>query len=128
MENALAMLFMLQVSVQRNVDRITYACTKEELNDDIKTMPEEERERYIAKYKGWVQILFNKHSRIMSAMITGPARFPSRRNEKMNNYYDNAVNEFRAWREKVLKSIARRVGDKTGIRKRRKWMRVKDDR
>lgn len=45
----------------------------------------------------------------MSAMITGPARFPSRRNEKMNNYYDNAVNEFRAWREKALKSIARRI-------------------
>jgi hypothetical protein len=82
---------------------------EEELNDDIKTMPEEERERYIAKYKEWVQILFNKHSRIMSAMITGPARFPSRRNEKMNNYYDNAVNEFRAWREKVLKAIARRI-------------------
>ena len=82
---------------------------EEELNDDIKTMPEEERERYIAKYKEWVQILFNKHSRIMSAMITGPARFPSRRNEKMNNYYDNAVNEFRAWREKALKSIARRI-------------------
>ena len=57
---------------------------EEELNDDIKTMPEKERERYIAKYKEWVQILFNKHSRIMSAMITGPARFPSRRNEKMN--------------------------------------------
>ncbi len=84
---------------------------EEELNDDIKTMPEEERERYIAKYKGWVQILFNKHSRIMSAMITGPARFPSRRNEKMNNYYDNAVNEFRAWREKALKAISRKIED-----------------
>lgn len=48
--------------------------------------PEEERERYISKYKEWGEILFNKHSRIMSVMITGPARFPSRRNEKMNNY------------------------------------------
>lgn len=84
---------------------------EEELNDDIKTMPEKERERYIAKYKEWVQILFNKHSRIMSAMITGPARFPSRRNEKMNNYYDNAVNEFRTWREKALKAITRRIKD-----------------
>ena len=49
----------------------------------------------------------------MSAMITGPARFPSRRNEKMNNYYDNAVNEFRAWREKALKSIARRIEEQS---------------
>ena len=82
---------------------------EEELNADIEKMPEEEKERYISKYKEWVQILFNKHSRIMSAMITGPARFPTRRNEKMNNYYENAVSEFRAWREKVLKAIARRI-------------------
>ena len=27
----------------------------------------------------------------------------------MNNYYDNAVNEFRTWREKALKAIARRI-------------------
>lgn len=84
---------------------------EEELNADIEKMPEEERERYISKYKEWVQILFNKHSRIMSTMITGPARFPTRRNEKMNNYYENAVSEFRAWREKVLKAIARRIED-----------------
>lgn len=100
---------------------------EEELNDDIKTMPEEERERYIAKYKEWVQKLFNKHSRIMSAMITGPARFPSRRNGKMNNYYDNAVNEFRAWREKALKSIARRIEEAKpeDQKAEEEWMRVK---
>lgn len=84
---------------------------EEELNADIEKMPEEERERYISKYKEWVKILFDKHSRIMSAMITGPARFPTRRNEKMNNYYENAVSEFRVWREKALKAIARRIED-----------------
>lgn len=84
---------------------------EEQLNDDIKKIPEEERGRYISKYKEWVRTLFDKHSRIMSAMITGPARFPTRRNEKMNNYYENAVSEFRAWREKVLKAIARRIED-----------------
>lgn len=84
---------------------------EEELNADIEKMPEEERECYISKYKEWVKILFDKHSRIMSAMITGPARFPTRRNEKMNNYYENAVSEFRVWREKALKAIARRIED-----------------
>lgn len=82
---------------------------EEELNEDIKKMPEEERVRYISKYKEWVRTLFDKHSRIMSAMITGQALFPTRRNEKMNNYYENAVSEFRAWREKALKAIARRI-------------------
>lgn len=84
---------------------------EEELNNDIKKMPEEERARYISKYKEWVRTLFGKHSRIMCEAITGPARFPSRRNEKMNNYYDNAVNEFRTWREKALKAMARRIED-----------------
>lgn len=84
---------------------------EEELNDDIENMPEEERGSYISKYKEWVRTLFGKHSRIMSAAITGPARFPAQRNEKMNNYYDNAVSEFRGWREKALKAIARRIED-----------------
>ena len=85
-------------------------CEKE-LNADLENMPENEKEHYITKYKEWVRTLFCKHSRIMSAMITGPARFPSRRNEKMNNYYDNAVNEFRTWREKALKAISRKIED-----------------
>lgn len=85
-------------------------CEKE-LNADLENMPENEKEHYITKYKEWVRTLFYKHSRIMSAMITGPARFPSRRNEKMNNYYDNAVNEFRTWREKALKAISRKIED-----------------
>ena len=84
---------------------------EKELNADLENMPENEKEHYITKYKEWVRTLSYKHSRIMSAMITGPARFPSRRNEKMNNYYDNAVNEFRTWREKALKAISRKIED-----------------
>lgn len=80
-----------------------------ELNTDLLNMPESEKEHYIAKYKDWVRTLFAKHSRIMSAMITGPARFPTRRNEKANNSYDAAYKEFREWREKALKAIARRI-------------------
>lgn len=79
------------------------------LLNDLKQVPDEEQEQYTAKFKEWVRTLFDKHSRIMSAMITGPARFPTRRNEKANNYYDSAVKEFGEWREKALKAIARRV-------------------
>lgn len=82
---------------------------EKELNTDLLNMPESEKERYITKYKDWVRTLFAKHSRIMSAMITGPARFPTRRNEKANNSYDAAYKEFREWREKALKAIARRI-------------------
>lgn len=100
---------------------------EKELNTDLANMPENEKERYIAKYKDWVRTLFDKHSRIMSAMITGPARFPTRRNEKMNNYYDSAVGEFREWREKALKAIARRIEDVKPIEQKEveEWERVK---
>ena len=82
---------------------------EEALLDDLKQIPEAEQEQYIAKFRDWVRTLFDKHSRIMSAMITGPANFPTRRNEKANNYYDASLKEFSAWREKALKVIARRI-------------------
>lgn len=100
---------------------------EKELNSDLANMPESEKERYITKYKDWVRTLFNKHSRIMSAMITGPARFPTRRNEKTNNSYGASCREFREWREKALKAIARRIEEAkpSEQRKNEEWMRLK---
>lgn len=100
---------------------------EQELNADLANMPENEKEHYITKYKDWVRTLFNKHSRIMSAMITGPARFPTRRNEKANNSYDAACKEFREWREKALKAIARRIEEAKPAEQREseEWARLK---
>lgn len=100
---------------------------EKELNADLENMPENEKEHYITKYKDWVRTLFNKHSRIMSAMITGPARFPTRRNEKANNSYDAAFKEFREWREKALKAIARRIEEAKPAEQREseEWERLK---
>lgn len=98
-----------------------------ELNTDLLNMPESEKEHYITKYKDWVRTLFAKHSRIMSAMITGPARFPTHRNEKANNSYDSAHSEFREWREKALKAIARRIEEAKPAEQREneEWTRLK---
>lgn len=79
------------------------------LISDLANIPQEEQPRYIDKFTNWVRVLFDKHSRCLSAMITGPARFPTRRNEKANNSYESAVKEFGEWREKVQKAIARRI-------------------
>lgn len=100
---------------------------EKELNTDLLNMPESEKERYITKYKDWVRTLFAKHSRIMSAMITGPARFPTRRNEKANNSYDAAYKEFREWREKTLKAIARRIEEAKPAEQKEseEWQRLK---
>lgn len=79
------------------------------LQNDLKQIPVEEQERYIAKFREWVRTLFERHSRILSPMITGPARFPTAKNNKANNAYDNAVNEFETWRKRAMKSISRRI-------------------
>ena len=79
------------------------------LQSDLKIIPKEEHERYIAKFREWVRTLFEKHSRILSVMITGPARFPNARNEKANNSYDAAVNEFFEWRKRASKAIERNI-------------------
>ena len=82
---------------------------EEELNDDLKNMPEEEKERYIDGYKKHLFALLSAKSRCLSPMITGPANFPVRRNEKANNSEHKRSEEFTAWREKTLKYIAKKV-------------------
>lgn len=82
---------------------------EEGLQKDLATMPAEERPAYFEKYKSWVRTLFLKHSRIASAIIVGPAKFPNDRNRRANNSYDAVLNEFHEWREKYLKAVERRV-------------------
>lgn len=81
---------------------------EKELNNDLARMLDNEKEHYISKYKEWIRTLFAKHSRIMSPIVTGPARFPSQKNAEMNGYYDSAFKGFQEWREKYLKGAVLR--------------------
>lgn len=82
-----------------------------QLNDDISTMPESEIERYVSGYNQRLFSLMAAKSRCLSSMITGPANFPVRRNEKANQSEHNRSIEFSEWREKALKSIAKKIED-----------------
>jgi hypothetical protein len=99
------------------------------LQSDLKLMPNEEQERYTAKFREWVRTLFERHSRILSPMITGPARFPTSRNNKANNAYDNAVNEFEEWRKRAVKAINKRIDDAKPEEQKQaeEWLRLKRD-
>lgn len=99
------------------------------LQSDLKLMPNEEQERYTAKFREWVRTLFERHSRILSPMITGPARFPTSRNNKANNAYDNAVNEFEEWRKQAVKAINKRIEDAKPEEQKQaeEWLRLKRD-
>lgn len=99
------------------------------LQSDLKLIPNEEQERYTAKFREWVRTLFERHSRILSPMITGPARFPTSRNNKANNAYDNAVNEFEEWRKRAIKAINKRIEDAKPEEQKQaeEWLRLKRD-
>lgn len=77
-----------------------------EVNADLVEMPESMREEYYATYRSKITDLFHRHSRIMSAAIVGPARFPTAKNHRANDSYDNAAMEFVEWRKRQLKRAA----------------------
>ena len=80
-----------------------------ELNEDLKNIPESEQQRYIENYTKNLFHWLSAKSRCLSSMITGPANFPTRRNEKANNTEHNASVTFTEWREKALRAISRKI-------------------
>ena len=81
------------------------ASHEKELHEDLQSMPEEQRERYTENYKRYFSAIIAANSRCASAMITGPARFNTARNEKACNSLNKSVAAFREWRERALDSI-----------------------
>src|SRR3989304_4048067 len=81
----------------------------EELEEDLKALPEDEHERYGANYKSYLFAWLGAQSRCASTMITGPANFPVRQQEKAHNSERNKYNDFREWRERVFKAIEKRI-------------------
>ena len=49
-------------------------------------------------------------SRVMSAMITGPSKFPTRHNEKHSRSYENKVQAFLDWTKKAIYRISKTLG------------------
>lgn len=82
-----------------------------ELTGDISNMPESDKVAYISRYEALLLNWLSAKSRTISTMITGPANFPVRRAEKANQSEQNRYSEFRDWRDKALKGIAKRKED-----------------
>lgn len=97
---------MISMDPERMGHHICIECS-EELDEFLAQIPEELREEYEAKYlqkwREWLAAL----SRCYSVLVTGPARFNSRRHEKMNDYERAARQRLEDWREKVVKRINR---------------------
>lgn len=66
-----------------------------------------ELERYRQGYKDRYNGVLRRRSRVMSAMITGPSNFPTRRNQKASDSYENAERELVEWSKRVEEKIIR---------------------
>ena len=97
---------LISMDPERMGHHICIECS-EELNEFLAKIPEELRAEYEAKYlqkwREWLAAL----SRCYSVLVTGPARFNSRRHEKMNDYERAARQRLKDWSEKVVKRINR---------------------
>lgn len=97
---------MISMDPERMGHHICIECS-EDLNEFLAKIPEELRAEYEAKYlqkwREWLAAL----SRCYSVLVTGPARFNSRRHERMNDYERAARQRLKDWSEKVVKRINR---------------------
>lgn len=105
------------------------ASHEKELHEDLQSMPEQQRERYMENYKRYFSAMIAANSRCASAMITGPGRFNTARNEKACNSHNKSVTAFREWRERALEAIrkALEAAKPEEQRAEEEWQRVKAD-
>ena len=92
-------------SPEKRRDQILQELEKE-LEEDLESLGEKAgnyETKYIDHARDWLQ----KKSRCISMMITGPANFPVRRNQKANNAEDKSWQEFRQWRLRFSKAVHR---------------------
>lgn len=105
------------------------ASYEKQLHDDLMNMPEEERELYLQNFKHYYSNILSASSRCASTFITGAEKFNFTKNEKANVSYQKQIGEFSEWRERALKTIAKRMeAHKPEAQKKDEdWKRLRND-
>lgn len=97
---------MISMDPERMGERLCIECSNE-LAEFLEQIPEELRADYEAKYlQKWREELAAL-GRCYSVLVTGPARFNSRRHAKMNDYEQAARDRLYNWSEAVVKRLNR---------------------
>lgn len=76
------------------------------LKEDLEKLGEN-KGNYEAKFIDKVMTIFHRQSKCASPMITGPANFNNRRNAKLWESRDKAINDFDHWRNKYFNAVNR---------------------
>ena len=88
--------------------------------ESLATTPEKEEllraefERYRQGYRARTIAYLNSRSRVMSPMITGPARFPVAANEKRSRWAQNKLTDLIGYRERALAAIRKKLDPAVG--------------
>ena len=88
---------------------------EQELNEDLKTIPEDEQQRYIDNYVKYLKSWLGAMSNCYSVMITGGSNFNNSRHEKANRAENARREEFLNWRERALKAIEKKIEENKPI-------------
>ena len=83
------------------------------VTDEQKAILKDELERYKNKYIEMYTKVANARSRTASTMITGPAKFPHKKNQKALDSLQNRLTEFTEWQEKAKESIKKKIDKAT---------------
>ena len=75
------------------------------LEEDLASLPEELREVYQVKFEALFKTWMARKANCISSMITGPAKFPTRRAERANRGEETAGRTFFDWRERFLNLV-----------------------
>jgi len=73
-------------------------------------------ERYRQGYRDRHMGALRRRARVMSAMIAGPANFPTRRNQKASDSYESAVNDLVEWSNRVRSKIVAHYSGRETVR------------
>lgn len=98
------------------------------LQEDLLQIPKGKQEEYIAIYKQKFSSLLGSLSNCASTMITGPANFNQKRNEKANKS-DNKYNDFQEWRNRFISAMQRvkEAARPEEEKQEETWLRLKRD-
>lgn len=96
----------------------SYVATVQEFNDKLAAVADNDEriaeavaqsERFREGYIQRQNAVWASRSRMMSTMITGPANFPVRRQEKIWAAFEKKCGEFYAWQERALAAAIKAV-------------------
>ena len=96
-------------SFEIEMNRAYETLSKRAKTPEQKAILNEEMTTFQENYAKKQNELLSSKSRILSPMITGPANFPTRRNQKANDAYHNKYGQFMEWESKALSSISKKM-------------------